>query len=88
VSDTTIVTTGELGRRLDRLETTITAALGGIATKIDERPDWQDVRRIETALIVRISALEGWQTWALRLGAPGIVGALIGVLINAGRIPS
>lgn len=80
------VTTGELGRRIDRFEGTVTAALDGIAGKLDNRPDWQDIKRIETALLVRITALEGWQTWALRLGGPALAGALVGVAINGFRI--
>jgi hypothetical protein len=80
------VTTGELGRRFDRFEGTITTALEGISSKLDQRPDWKDVQNMLTPLEGRVAALEGWQTWALRLGAPGIVGAIVGVIINGTRI--
>jgi hypothetical protein len=33
-----------------------------------------------------INALEGWQTWALRLGGPAVIAALLGVVFNASRI--
>lgn len=48
------ITTGELGRRLDQFGGTITEALKDLAKKIDDRPDWQDVRRIEAALVERV----------------------------------
>lgn len=83
-----VVTTGELGRRLDRFENTITNALGGFSTKLDDRPDWQDVRRIEANLEGRIKKLEEWQTWALRLGGPALIAAVGGMLVNASRMSS
>jgi len=33
-----------------------------------------------------IAALEGWTTWALRLGGPALAGAVVGVLVNGMRI--
>ena len=80
------VTTGELGRRFDRFETVVTSSLEGISGKLDQRPDWKDVQTLLEPLRDRVSALEGWQTWALRLGGPAIVGSLVGVAINSVRI--
>ena len=48
------ITTGELGRRLDAFGTGITESLKDLAKKIDDRPDWQDVRRIEAGLVERV----------------------------------
>lgn len=33
-----------------------------------------------------LEALEGWQTWALRLGGPALVAALVGMAANAVRL--
>lgn len=80
------VTTGELGRRFDRFEGTITTALEGISAKLDQRPDWKDVQNMLAPLERRVGALEGWQTWALRLGGPALAGSVVGVLVNSLRI--
>lgn len=80
------VTTGELGRRLERFEKTVTGALATISEKLDDRPDWKDVRNIEALLVERIKRLEEWQTWALRLGAPALAGGLVGMLLNAFKL--
>jgi hypothetical protein len=77
------VTTGELGRRFDRFEKTVTDGIAGLADKLDTRPDWKDVQNLIAPLEARVASLEGWQTWALRLGAPALVGSLVGVAINA-----
>lgn len=50
------ITTGELGRRLDAFGTTIQDGFRELSKKIDDRPDWQDVRRIESGLVERITA--------------------------------
>lgn len=80
------VTTGELGRRFDRFEKTITETLGTVVTKLDERPDWKDVRNIEASIVERVKKLEDWQTWALRLGGPVVVAIGVGIANNAMRI--
>jgi hypothetical protein len=80
------VTTGELGRRFDRFEGTITTALEGISSKLDQRPDWKDVQNMLAPLERRVGSLEGWQTWALRLGGPALVGSLVGVAVNSVRL--
>jgi hypothetical protein len=77
------VSTGEIGRRLDRFETTVTGALSDIAGKLDLRPDWADVRRIEKGLQERIQELEDWQKWAGRLIIGGVILAILGVVLVA-----
>lgn len=73
------VTTGELGRRLEKFESTMTGTLGTVLDKLDNRPDWADVRRIEAGLSDRIKKLEDWQAWAGRL----IIGAVILAVLGA-----
>lgn len=77
------VTTGELGRRLERFESTVTGALSGISDKLDARPDWLDVRNIEKGLNEKIKRLEDWQTWAGRLVLGAVVLAVLGVVLVA-----
>ncbi|QOP64227.1 hypothetical protein SEA_YAVRU_14 [Arthrobacter phage Yavru] len=50
------ITTGELGRRLDSFGTTLQDGFRELGKKIDDRPDWQDVRRIEAGLVERIAS--------------------------------
>lgn len=50
------ITTGELGRRLDAFGTTLQDGFKELAKKIDDRPDWQDVRRIEAGINERAHA--------------------------------
>lgn len=50
------ITTGELGRRLDSFGTTIQDGFKELGKKIDDRPDWQDVRRIEAGITERLTA--------------------------------
>ena len=79
------VSTGELGRRLDRFEKTVTDALGGISSKLDDRPDWVDVRKIEAGLKESIKRLEDWQAWAVRLVLGAVILAVLGgVVITRG----
>lgn len=77
------VSTGEIGRRLDRFESTVTGSLSDIASKLDARPDWQDVRRIEKGLLDRIATLEDWQKWAVRLILAAVILAVLGVVLVA-----
>ena len=49
----------------------------GLSIKMDDRPTWQDVNRIERNLEHRISTLEQWTTWAGRLVAGTIVTGVI-----------
>lgn len=68
--------------RLGKIEEALVVMLG----KLDDRPDWKDVRNIEAVLAERVKRLEDWQTWALRLGGPALVAAAIGIVVNASRI--
>ena len=74
---------GEIARRLDRM-----------ATRLEQLPDAADLQAVANAWLAqlqatdarveelqrRVSHLEDWQTWALRI----IVGALITAAIAAG----
>lgn len=77
------VSTGEIGRRLDRFEKTVTDTLSDISGKLDARPDWLDVRNIEKGLNEKIKRLEDWQTWAGRLVLGAVVLAVLGVVLVA-----
>lgn len=79
--ETEAVTTGELGRRLERFESTVTGTLSDISGKLDTRPDWADVRRIETGLSDRLKKLEDWQTWAGRLILGAVILAVLGAVL-------
>lgn len=75
------VTTGELGRRLEKFESTMTGTLDTVLQKLDNRPDWADVRRIETGLTDRLKKLEDWQTWAGRVILGAVILAVLGVVL-------
>jgi hypothetical protein len=77
------VSTGEIGRRLDRFEGAVTSALSDISGKLDLRPDWADVRRIEKGLQEQISRLEDWQRWAGRIIIGAVILAVLGVVLVA-----
>lgn len=81
--DQEAVTVGELGRNLARFEKTVTDSLGTIGTKLDERPDWKDVRNIEGNLLERIKRLEDWQTWALRIVVGAVLVGILGLWVAA-----
>lgn len=68
--------------RLGKIETAMDLILG----KLDDRPDWKDVRSIEARLLERVQKLEDWQTWALRLGGPALIGGVVGMLLNAFKL--
>jgi len=77
------VTTGEIGRRLDKFETAVTSTLADISGKLDVRPDWQDVRAIEKTLNEKIQRLEEWQVWAGRLILGAVILAVLGEVLVA-----
>lgn len=62
---------------LDRVERTMEAKINGIKEAQAMRDQLQDKA---------INAVEGWQTWALRLGGPAVMAALFGVVFNSTRI--
>jgi hypothetical protein len=75
------ISTGELGRRLDGLAGTVRDGMKELGDKVEARPDWADVRRVEKGLLDKLLALEqrlsrseSWGTWGGRL-VLGILGA-------------
>lgn len=80
------VTVGELGRNLTKFEKAVTDALGTISGKLDDRPDWSDVRGIESNLLDRIKRLEDWQTWAVRLIVSAVVLAALGLIMAGPKL--
>jgi len=68
---TNAVTLGEVNRKVDAVLTSVQA----VSDKVGELPTYRDFN----ALDKRISDVEAWQTWALRL----VVGALILAVISA-----
>lgn len=83
IQEASDVTTGELGRRLERFEAAVTSSLSDISGKLDARPDWTDVRNIEKGLNEKIKRLEDWQTWAGRLVLGAVILAVLGVVLVA-----
>lgn len=57
------VTLGEVSRKLDDL----TEDVRILGTKVEDRPSWRDIQRVETGLVRRVQELEDWKTWAERL---------------------
>jgi len=83
VVESEAVTVGELGRNLAKFEKTVTDSLAVIGSKLDERPDWKDVRSIEAQLVERIKRLEEWQTWAVRLVVGAVILAVIALVTTS-----
>lgn len=93
MSETEGISTGELGRAVALIRgdiTSLASKLDGVPTKAEV--DRQLVAAKELADLKNelqdkaIAALEEWNTWALRLGAPALVAAIGGVLFNAARL--
>lgn len=89
------MTTGEVARALERIERGTEA----INDKLDRRPTWEDIKRLETArdnqlteikagpiaeIKADVSKLEHAQTWLMRTTIGAVIVAVIGILI---RIP-
>lgn len=74
--DQTTITTGELSRAVGLIRSDI----GDLRLDIRGRPTKEDL----IYLTERVKNLENWQTWALRLGGPALVGCLVGVASNLG----
>ncbi|AYN57566.1 hypothetical protein QEX66_gp18 [Arthrobacter phage Corgi] len=68
--------------RLGKIE----VALDAVLVKLDDRPDWKDVRNIEDQLAARITRLEDWQTWAIRIVVGAVLVALVGVALAVGKV--
>lgn len=101
-ADGTAITTGELSRAVALIRTDIGHLRADVASRPStadvQRIEDGILERIRGAQALAdlchaghdrdIKDLRDWQTWALRLGGPGVVGALIGVVLNASRISS
>ena len=82
------ITTGEIGRRVDALATTVSNGMAELRTAVEARPDWADVRRVEKGLLEKIEALtlrvaksESWGTWLGKTVGGVVVLALLAVVI-------
>lgn len=64
-TDNTSVTTGELSRAVGLIRGDIKE----ITKKVDEKPTKESVDHLKQ----RVVDLENWQTWALRIGIPGLI---------------
>lgn len=96
------ITTGELSRAVSLIRHDIGVLHQALASRPDKddlrRVEDGLIERIRAAAELQelrnqlqdrsIIAIEGWQTWALRLGAPALLGSVVGVLINGSRIGS
>jgi len=69
-TDETAITNGELFRAV----TLIRGDIKDLKTDVEAKPTQRDFAYLENA----VKDLENWQTWAIRLGVP----ALIGVVFN------
>lgn len=72
------ITLGEVGRRLDLM----TATLGGVQEKLGGlvAHDAGDRAKLE-ALTERVSNLEGWKTWAVRVVLGLVITGVIGLAL-------
>lgn len=84
IPNTGEVTLGEVGRKVDSLAESVK----GLASKVDERPNWQDLKRVEDVWQAKhdaqtkdIAAMSSWQTWAGRLMLGGVATAILGVVL-------
>ncbi|MDQ5821181.1 MAG: hypothetical protein M3540_07065 [Actinomycetota bacterium] len=91
------ISTGELSRAVALIRGDISTMAAALATRPDKedlrRAEDHMVQRLQAAQDLQdlkntlqdkaITALEGWQTWALRLGVPAVGGSLLGVAMNA-----
>lgn len=76
------ITTGEVSRSLATLTSTVTDGFKDLAEKVDRRPTWEDVRRIEAGLIERVKKLEGWNAWVVSTFGLLIIGALVALILK------
>lgn len=67
------ITLGEVARKLDSLA----GDVKDLAGKVDDRPSWRDIQRVENGLMHRVKELEDWQKWAQRLAIGAIVSGII-----------
>lgn len=81
------VTLGEVARKLD----TVVAAVDNVARRVEDRPSWEDIKRIEDSWRTfvaleqqRVTDLENWVTWAGRIVLGAILLAVLGVVLVGG----
>lgn len=74
------MTTGEIARMLERLQ----RSTDGLHEKLDARPTWEDVKRLETARDKQITdvqtdvhELQQAQTWLYRLTIGAVITAVL-----------
>lgn len=74
-AETTEVTLGELGRKVDSMA----ESMDKLATSVAAAPNWRDFQALET----RVKDLEDWQKWFTRIVLGLIIAAVIaGVVIT------
>lgn len=71
---TNAVTLGEVNRKVD----TVLSTIGDLSTSVGQLPTYRDHSALET----RVSKVEDWQTWALRLLVGGLVLAALGAFLT------
>ena len=52
------ITTGEIGRRLDALATSVATGMGELRTAVEARPDWKDVQRVEDGIMAQVKSVK------------------------------
>lgn len=72
---TNAVTLGEVNRKVD----TVVTAIGALSQQVGQLPTYRDF----TGLEQRVSNVESWQTWALRLVVGAVLIAVVGVVLAA-----
>lgn len=77
-TDSTSVTTGELSRAVGLIRSDIK----DVKKDISEKPTKESVDNLRQ----RIVDLENWQTWALRLGIPGLCVAALNAVNTFGGV--
>lgn len=75
-TDETAITNGELFRAV----ALIRGDIKDLKTDVDAKPTARDFAYLENA----IKDLENWQTWAIRIGVPALIGVVFN-LVNSAR---
>lgn len=79
----TDLTVGETYRNLIALRADFTR----FTSKLDELPDWQDIRRIEKAQEAKIKELQDSVKWGMRLIITSVVGVIINIIYISAQVP-
>jgi tetrahydromethanopterin S-methyltransferase subunit B len=72
-SETTQVTLGEVGRKVDNLAEQVS----NLAQSVSAAPNWRDFQALET----RVKDAEDWQKWFIRIVLGLVIAAIIGAVI-------